>query len=871
MSDKRVKTRATKRISPKKSPCVACPPSKTKTAKKQLKLTTLTPDSGGDAAIEAAPLADTSVLDASVASDGFGDVTMIPRSSVGDFVVTTDPYAPVSSVTTARVSDAFDVFESSAQSVLGVTAAPHDVMDPYERYKAFERREKRRRSRSAFDSNLTALVDSSGATATLPTPISTAAHAKLPRPRVASTIVRPAIGSDLHIDTTRPRRAAATSTVARAPAETTPVDSSVVDRDLHVSAHAAYPGYVVTSSTPLMAPFKPHAIPRALSVPVQPAAPQEPADVGLMKELRDLLRDTRSVSRVRDIVRRSRAPSAVSRGTKHTATPTRASPRRPSRDGSTPVRSKPAKRRSSQHDTSKTRRASKGASRRREKSGSKHAPRKTRKHRSKQHDDSDESTSSDSEVSESSDDSDVSDGTPSPRRKRRRAAGRRSSNYKMNLTFNGSDWYSFINHFKLLARKHKWGEKDKVINLLDALTGPAVRVTRTKGVYTMSFKGVVRLLERKYGQNKPLITVHDALCRKTRRPDEDWDDFIDRLRDTADKMNVTEKVRENVLKQVLNRALEVEDKDLRAYVTKYAYDKSVDKMQRCITDYLELHPTQQVTRLNVCKPGKNKAPLEHDDSDVQEEATENKELAEKEKENKDLKRQLKALQKQTAQLREKRENPAGDNSGEKSKRNRKRRNDNESDSKSSSAQSTPREQEDHHERKDERRRNDRKHDDRESARDNRDGRNYRDNGERRYNNNNYRSGGRGRGQAFGRGRGRGGYRNNYDNYNNRTYNNRNYNDEYRRDRRDERGRDDERPRRERTPEAKPRAAPTVPQQSIHYAAQPVYAAPYPTMMPQYVPMAPPPPPPAPPAPPRMNAHCTTSTRVGTADASTSAE
>ena len=117
MSDKRVKTRGTKRISPKKSPCVL-PSSKTKAAKKQLKMTTLTPDSGGDMAIETAPLADTSIFDASHASDGFGDVRIIPRTSADDFVVTTDPYSSVCSVTTTRVSDAFDVFDSTARSVL---------------------------------------------------------------------------------------------------------------------------------------------------------------------------------------------------------------------------------------------------------------------------------------------------------------------------------------------------------------------------------------------------------------------------------------------------------------------------------------------------------------------------------------------------------------------------------------------------------------------------------------------------------------------------------------------------------------------------------------------------------------------------------
>ena len=69
-------------------------------------------------------------------------------------------------------------------------------------------------------------------------------------------------------------------------------------------------------------------------------------------------------------------------------------------------------------------------------------------------------------------------------------------------------------------------------------------------------------------------------------------------------MNVAEKDREDTLKSVLRRALEDEDKDMRAYVLKYALNKSVDKMQRCITDYLELHPAQEITRFNVYKSEK---------------------------------------------------------------------------------------------------------------------------------------------------------------------------------------------------------------------------------------------------------------------------
>ena len=84
MSNKRMKTYATKRISPKKSLYVACTPSKTKTARKQLKMTTITPNWGGDMAITAAPLVDTSILDANVASDGFGDITVVPSTSASD-------------------------------------------------------------------------------------------------------------------------------------------------------------------------------------------------------------------------------------------------------------------------------------------------------------------------------------------------------------------------------------------------------------------------------------------------------------------------------------------------------------------------------------------------------------------------------------------------------------------------------------------------------------------------------------------------------------------------------------------------------------------------------------------------------------------
>ena len=184
MSDKRVKTRATKRISSEKTPCVACPPSKTKIARKQLKMTTITPNSGGDTTIEAAPLVVTSILDAITASHGFGDVTVIPSTSASDFVVPTDSYAPVSSVTTTRGVDTFDAFEA-------VAAATMQPIDPYKRYKSFERREKRRRSRSVQNTDVTTFPDSAGADASLQTShdVVMLEHA---RPRATSTVVRPA-------------------------------------------------------------------------------------------------------------------------------------------------------------------------------------------------------------------------------------------------------------------------------------------------------------------------------------------------------------------------------------------------------------------------------------------------------------------------------------------------------------------------------------------------------------------------------------------------------------------------------------------------------------------------------------------------------
>ena len=78
---------------------------------------------------------------------------------------------------------------------------------------------------------------------------------------------------------------------------------------------------------------------------------------------------------------------------------------------------------------------------------------------------------------------------------------------RVNLSFDGADWYSFINHFELLARKHHWDKERKVIHLVTALKGRAERATHMKGIGEMSYKKVVTLIERKVGQNKPLITT----------------------------------------------------------------------------------------------------------------------------------------------------------------------------------------------------------------------------------------------------------------------------------------------------------------------------------------------------------------------------
>ena len=279
-------------------------------------MTTITPNSGGDTTIEAAPLVDTSILDASAASDGFGDVTVIPSTSASDFVVTTDPYAPVSSVTTTRGVDTFDAFEAAAAAI--------QPIDPYERYRSFERREKRRRSRSVQNADPTVFVDSTGASAALQTSHNAVVleHA---RPRATSTVIRPASVQRMYDDGRHAYNRARVPVVTVTQPVHSAAPQNVVDTDLGAAVHVQPPTRTVTSSTPLMAAPLPHVNPRVLSVPnLTITTPQNPAEVGLMKELRDLLRDPRSVSRVRDVVRRSRAPSAVSRGTKHTATPARA-------------------------------------------------------------------------------------------------------------------------------------------------------------------------------------------------------------------------------------------------------------------------------------------------------------------------------------------------------------------------------------------------------------------------------------------------------------------------------------------------------------------------------------------------------------------
>ena len=116
-------------ISPKKSPCVAFPPLKTRTVKQQLKMTTVTPNSGGNRRLRLRlsliQVSSTPVrhLTALVTSRSFQArllVTLLlqpipTRLSVDAFVVT------------------FDTFES--------VAATMQLIDPYERYNSFERRE----------------------------------------------------------------------------------------------------------------------------------------------------------------------------------------------------------------------------------------------------------------------------------------------------------------------------------------------------------------------------------------------------------------------------------------------------------------------------------------------------------------------------------------------------------------------------------------------------------------------------------------------------------------------------------------------------------------------------------------------------------
>ena len=238
------------------------------------------------------------------------------------------------------------------------------------------------------------------------------------RPRASSTIARPASVQRTYNDRRHVYNRACVPTVTVTQQMHSAAPQNVIDADLGPAVHVQPPTRTVTSSTPLMAAPLPHVNPRVLSVPnLTITTPQNPAEVGLMKELRDLLRDPRSVSRVRDVVRRSRAPSAVSRGTKHTATPARAHSRRPSHAGLTPARSHRSAHSTRRQEASKARRASKHASKRRERSRSARASKKPSRHRSKRH--SSQSTS-DSEVSDSSDDSEVSLATPSPDRKRAR-------------------------------------------------------------------------------------------------------------------------------------------------------------------------------------------------------------------------------------------------------------------------------------------------------------------------------------------------------------------------------------------------------------------------------------------------------------------
>ena len=141
------------------------------------------------------------------------------------------------------------------------------------------------------------------------------------RPRATSTVVRPASVQRTYDDRRHVYSRARVPTVTVTQQMHSASPHHVVDADLGVAMDAQPPTRTVASSTPPMAAPLPHVNPRVLSVPnLTITTPQNSAEVGLMKELRDLLRDPRSVSRVCDVVRRSRLPSAVWRCTKHAAT-----------------------------------------------------------------------------------------------------------------------------------------------------------------------------------------------------------------------------------------------------------------------------------------------------------------------------------------------------------------------------------------------------------------------------------------------------------------------------------------------------------------------------------------------------------------------
>ena len=229
----------------------------------------------------------------------------------------------------------------------------------------------------------------------------------------------------------------------------------------------------------------------------------------------------------------------------------------------------------------------------------------------------------------------------------------RGTSAKAHLSFDGADWYTFINHFRVIARKYEWNDVECCRRLLGALSGKAIGVTRNRQVGEMNYQQLEKYLEGRFGQHKPRVVVYTALKKKPRQPDEDWDDYIDRLRGIADKMNVPEDDRDPLLTSAFQLQLEREDPRLRAYAMKYAYNKPVDVIQKHIMDYLELHPPAEISRLMVCKSsGTSEKTIRREDlpekDDKQDHLTE---LVRKT--GRELEAKIQKLEKENAALREK--------------------------------------------------------------------------------------------------------------------------------------------------------------------------------------------------------------------------